>query len=877
MGTTAQLNVALSGRYTIVKELGQGGMATVYLAHDVRHDRNVALKVLRPELSAILGAERFLAEIKTTANLQHPHILSLFDSGEADGTVFYVMPYVEGESLRDRIKREQQLPIDEAVRITREVLDALEYAHQHRVVHRDIKPENILLHGGHAMVADFGIALAASKVEGSTRMTETGMSLGTPHYMSPEQAMGERVITGKADVYATGCVLYEMLTGEPPFTGSSAQAVFARVLTDEPRPLTLQRKTIPPHVEGAVRTALQKLPADRFASAAHFAEALGNATFTAAAASPSVAARNASRLKGGALRYAPWAIALAAISFAGVLARPTERQAPPAVLRYEIAFNDSVGLGDAIGTAVALAPDGSSFVYSSRRGLMLRHSDKLETTPVPGAGRSASDPFYSHDGRWIGYHLGVRLVKVPLDGGSPLTICDSCPGYSFDWGTDDTIRYHAQPTVSGAIRTLMAIPASGGRPQIIAQPDSASGEAFRTPIMIPGRRAVLFTLWSGTTGRLASLDLDRRTVTRFDVVGSGPHWVDPGFVVLAGTDGSVTAVPFDARRVRPSGAPTAIARDVQSTNGYIPRIGASRSGTVVYVQATSATERRLAFVTRTGIVTDIPTESKSFAAPRLSPDGRRLATTIADDNGGMDVWVLDLSQRVWSRLTTDRISERPIWTPDGRRIVYSSTADLWWVAANLSERPDSLLISVGARYAASVFPDGKAVLFNEDGSGHNGIRALVFDSAPAARTLIPMKFGETAPSLSPDGKWIAYQSDETGRTEIYVHPYPGPGARIPVSIQGGTEPLWSRNGRELFYRVDDSLMVATVSTTPSFTVSGRRRLFTAPFLTGRPLREYDVSPDGQRFVMVRGSDAPLKLISVHHFFERLARDGAIRP
>ena len=285
-----RLSAALTARYTIERELGQGGMATVYLAHDVRHDRKVALKVLRPELAAILGGERFLHEIKTTANLQHPHILSLFDSGEADGLVFYVMPYVDGESLRDRLARERQLPVEDAVRIAREVADALHYAHQHGIVHRDIKPENILLHGGHAMVADFGIALAASRSEGGTRMTETGMSLGTPHYMSPEQAMGEKEITPKADIYALGCVLYEMLTAEPPFTGATAQAIIARVMTEEPRSLTLQRHTIPPHLEAAVRTALEKLPADRFASAAEFAAALGNRAY-ATTATPGSGAR----------------------------------------------------------------------------------------------------------------------------------------------------------------------------------------------------------------------------------------------------------------------------------------------------------------------------------------------------------------------------------------------------------------------------------------------------------------------------------------------------------------------------------------------------------------------------------------------------------
>ncbi len=270
------LGRALADRYRIERELGQGGMATVYLAHDVKHDRKVALKVLRPELAAVIGAERFLTEIKTTANLQHPHILPLFDSGEADGFVYYVMPYVEGESLRDRLTREKQLPVDEAVRIATEVADALEYAHGHGVIHRDIKPENILLHGGHALVADFGIALAVSRSDGGTRMTETGMSLGTPTYMSPEQAMGEREITPRSDVYALGAMLYEMLVGEPPFTGTTAQAIVAKVMTEEPASIVAQRHTVPPHVEAAVLRALEKLPADRFATAAQFAAALAD-------------------------------------------------------------------------------------------------------------------------------------------------------------------------------------------------------------------------------------------------------------------------------------------------------------------------------------------------------------------------------------------------------------------------------------------------------------------------------------------------------------------------------------------------------------------------------------------------------------------------
>ena len=283
------LAAALADRYRLERELGQGGMATVYLAHDVRHDRQVAIKVVHPDLAATLGPERFLAEIKTTAKLQHPHILPLLDSGEAGGVLFYVMPFIAGESLRDRLTREQQLPVDEAVRITRQVADALGHAHAQGIVHRDIKPENILLQEGHALVADFGIALAVTAA-GGPRMTQTGLSLGTPQYMSPEQAMGERTLDARTDIYALGAVAYEMLTGEPPFTGATVQAIVAKVLSAEPQLPTLIRKTIPAHVEGAVLRALAKLPADRWAKASEFSAALSDAgsgaTYATRAISP---------------------------------------------------------------------------------------------------------------------------------------------------------------------------------------------------------------------------------------------------------------------------------------------------------------------------------------------------------------------------------------------------------------------------------------------------------------------------------------------------------------------------------------------------------------------------------------------------------------
>src|SRR5574341_1803246 len=419
----ARLAAALTDRYRIERELGQGGMATVYLAHDVRHDRKVALKVLRPELSAIVGADRFLAEIKTTANLQHPHILPLYDSGEADGLVFYVMPYVEGESVRDRLDREKQLPVEDAVRIAREVAAALDYAHRHGVVHRDIKPENILLHDGSALVADFGIALAVSRSDGGTRMTETGMSLGTPHYMAPEQAMGERDVTPKSDVYALGAVLYEMLVGEPPFTGPSAQAIIARVVTEEVRSLTLQRKTIPPHVEAAVKTALEKLPADRFASAAEFAEALSGATtVTRTPRAAPIATRSRPWPRPALLALAGVGLVVVGAALGGGLFR---REGPTAIARLSVMLPAGQRMSGGPIPLLGVAADGSAIAYivdqAGTSRLYIRRLDDPVPREVTGAD-GACCPQFSMDGRWLYFYRNGAMQKVPVGGGTPVTV-----------------------------------------------------------------------------------------------------------------------------------------------------------------------------------------------------------------------------------------------------------------------------------------------------------------------------------------------------------------------------------------------------------------------------------------------------------------------
>ncbi|HET8625557.1 MAG TPA: protein kinase [Gemmatimonadales bacterium] len=875
-----RLTGTLADRYRVEGELGQGGMATVYLAEDLRHKRRVALKVLKPELAAVLGAERFVQEITTTAALQHPHILPLFDSGTADGLLYYVMPYIEGETLRTKLNRETQLGIEEALRITTEVADALDYAHRHGVIHRDIKPENILLHDGRPMVADFGIALAVSAAAGG-RMTETGLSLGTPHYMSPEQATAEKEITARSDIYSLAAVLYEMLSGNPPHTGASAQQIIMKIVTEDAADITRLRKSVPSHVAAALAKALEKLPADRFARASDFSAALGNTTYAATTHSGrrTVQVRGGAAVAGRPRRTAALAAAVGlactglGLAAGWLLWRPKPPARPPIVSRHAMLLPDSAALiADATGTVVAIARDGSAFAYVSGLGLMLRFADRLEFVPVAG-GRRAVVPFFSPDGQWLGYQTGSALVKVPLAGGTPIRICDSCTGYTFDWGTDDTVRYYTAPPGEPQARVLMAVSARGGRPYELARPDSGSGEQFRSPILLPGRRTVLFAVFNGRVSRLAALDLRTGAITRFDQPGFSPQWVETGFVVLGNPDGTLNALPFDADRVRPTGPPVIITREVGQLDPYLSRAAVSASGSIVYVQLGKSSPRQLMLVSRTGQTTPLAVAPRAVANPRFSPDGRRVAVDIADPaGGGRDVWVLDVAQRTWSRLTTDGISGRPVWTPDGRRLVYSSNADLWWIAADGSGRPESLLVTDGSRFAGTVTPDGRAVVFQEASSSNDGIRLLAFDSAPAARTIMAAAFGESAPDLSPDGRWLAYQSDETGQMEVYVRPLQESGARVPVSHGGGTEPAWARSGRELFYRSGDSVWVASVAASPAFMLTARRFLFAGSFLRGGVFREYDVTPDDSRLLMISGGAAQSTLIGLQGVFDRLLYD-----
>ena len=875
---------ALADRYRFERELGAGGMATVYLAHDLKHDRSVAVKVLRPELAAVIGAERFLAEIKVTAALQHPHILPLFDSGQADGFLFYVMPLIEGESLRDRLNREHQLSVEDSVRLAKEIGSALDYAHRHGVIHRDIKPENILLHDGAALVADFGIALAVSQA-GGNRMTETGLSLGTPGYMSPEQATGERTLDARADVYSLGCLLYEMLAGEPPHTGPTVQAVIAAVVTKEPERLSARRKSVPANVDFAVHKALAKLPADRFASADAFVRALSepatSASLAAMTAAPAMApaARDSSRRRG--MLIAAAMLLLAVIATTGWL-RPREQ---PFTTRYALLLrpNEAVA-SNLLAGHVAISPDGKRIVYVGRASggitrLWMKDADQVSPTILAGTD-GATSPFFSPDGRQVGFVKDGRTVRtLSLEGGSPLTLTDSANATAADWGSDGYVYYEAE---SGINR----IRSTGGRSEEvykISPKDHALGTEW--PIVLPGARGILFRRRLEGQGP-ADYEIMVMPLPKGEahvlLRGIYARYSPSGHLVVVTSDGKLLIVPFDLGKLALSGAPVSMYEGLES-DPFGAAVALSNTGTLVYATAGQASGRELVWVARDGAVSKVDSTWKADGAINsfaLSPDGKSIAVEVIR-NAKTDIWVKQLPAGPFSRITFgDTSFFRPSWMPDGKHVLF------------LSDRGDGAGIpfvkradGVGVAERQSTTKRGIAQAL-QSADGHWLILRTVVAEVGNG-DIYGVKSGDTSlvplvtspardgyPSLSPDGKWLAYSSDESGTFEVYVRPFPDVGtARWQVSTAGGTAPLWSHRGDEIFFRNNHGdLVSAQVKTAPSFIVVSQRVLFSLDgFIAGGPTQPFAVSPDDKRFLIAREASAGEagQLIVSEHWFEEL--------
>ena len=899
--TTGQLSAALAGRYVVEKEIGAGGMATVYLARDIRHNRPVALKVLKPDLGAALGPERFLTEIQVTANLQHPNLLPLFDSGEVkragvDGAslLFYVMPFVEGQTLRSRLKREGQLPVDEALHITVGIAGALDYAHRHGVVHRDLKPENILLHEGQPVVMDFGIALAVSNA-GGERLTQMGLSLGTPQYMSPEQATGDRELDARSDIYSLGAVLYEMLTGTPPHTGGSVQAVIAKVIMDKPASVRATRELVPPHVDAAIARALSKLPADRFATAAGFARALDvghadtreqsapKALILAPAYPVTVFGRvMAQPVARAAVVGSAWTVWLGGAVALGAAAMILATRTPdPPLQRFPIRVPDTVAMPGS-GRAVAISPDGSRLaivasVNNQPTRLYARRLTGVSFGALFGT-EGAASPTYSPRGDWLLFVSGGKLRKVPADGGAPLPLADSTDG-QHSWGDGDRIVFARRGV-------LWRIPAGGGSPELVARPDRARGQrAFGWPDVLPGGQHALITIVRNgpvpDSSHIGVVSLADGSVEDLGIVGTAARYAAPGHIVYASAGGALWAAPFNARKRALSGDKRVIGDGVHVDTTGAADVAVSRGGTLVYSEkaggsaSSGYTRVALAIVDSTGKPRVVSSQKGEFFSPRVSPDASRIALTVREGSARTDVWIFEIATVNLSPITRDAVSQYPEWL-DNRRIVYreNTTAPGRFAVRPWDGSADPMLFQqprglrgFGIAASLSLGPAKGHMAYVRVRAGSQGFLRQDVWLSPMAKpdsqyALVSTPASELSPRISPNGKWVAYTSNESGSYQLYVLPVPGPGPKVPVSVDHGIEPMWSRDGKKLYYISRNHLLAAHVDERSGFQATKQDTLFSfaennfvvrPPSSRGPSFGTYDVFPNGDLVVLLRGS------------------------
>ena len=864
----AQIESSLGGSYVIERELGAGGMATVYLAQDLKHHRKVAIKVLHAELSAILGPERFLKEIELTANLQHPHILPLFDSGSANGLLYYVMPFVDGETLRTRLEREHQLPVATAVRIATEVADALQYAHGRGVVHRDIKPENILLHDDRALVADFGIALAVEQA-GGVRMTQTGLSLGTPQYMAPEQAMGERSIDARSDIYSLGAVTYEMLSGDAPFTGSTAQAIVAQVITSAPRPLTAQRKSVPAYVEYAVMTALEKLPADRFTSAKEFAGALAGEHVTA-----NVGARSSLASARRSIRIAtalPLAVAVAALAVAAwaLLHRaPAAHPLRASLLAPSGCDYDPVGKTD----LVQLSPAGDALAFVATCGdtqsIWVRSLVTGETHALQGT-LHAAYPFWSPDGTGLGFFADGRLKRVDLANDAVRDLAPALNGRGGSWSGRGVILY--APDIAGP---LLQVDAGGGVPHPATAVRDSNDASHRLPYFLPDGQHFLFSTTTLSTlggvlrvGQLGSLE-SRALLD----IASNVAYADGR--LLYERDGLLVAQPFDARHATFSGPAVSVAPRLENwAFREIANFSVSASANLlVYRPAPVGWNRVEWFDPVKGTATTLFGPG-AYRQVRFSPDGRQiLIERDQTDNSLTDLWLYDIAAKNWSRISAQPdVHYSFAWSRDGARIAYEGITKTFVTIASVDRTRSQTVSAPSVAAISDWLPDGTFLGSRQVGrSGWDLMLAAPSGGTLQLHPLLATPADEYSPRIGPDGRLVAYISTQTGRSEAYVArmdnvsaPWQVSQSGVWLDVQGSVGPMaWDRKSGVLYF-ADAARHLNSVSVADGSTVKiGRPTL-----VVGAPdnIIALDVAPDGRLLLLCDESPAQGPLEMIEHW------------
>ena len=860
------------GVFEVTGRLGEGGMGVVYRATDTTLHRDVALKVL-PDAFAEDSERlaRFQREAQVLASLNHPNIAAIYGLETSGDTRALVLELVEGPTLQDRIAK-GPIPLDEALPIARQIAEALEAAHEQGIIHRDLKPANVKVKDdGTVKVLDFGLAkalgpdLSDTEAANSPTMTMTaaatkmGVIMGTAAYMSPEQAVG-KTADKRSDLWSFGVVLFEMLTGRTLFTGETVSHVLAEVLKTDPDWTTLPATT-PALIRRLLRRCLERNPKQRLPDAAMVRLEIDDASDVP---EPSAGAATAP-IAQPAFWQRPSAIAvmlLGAIIITGLAVWTLTRPAHAPITRMSIVLPQTQVRTGTRQRGVAISPTGTHVVYGANGQLYLRALDELEAQPLTGTeGSRAQVPFFSPDGQWIGFYSGRdgALKKVALSGGAAVTLAEATQPFGASWGADDTIL------LGQGSQGIIQVAGAGGTPDVLVSVEPPT-EAHQ-PQMLPGGEAVLYTLgtggprgWDAAQIVVEQVATGERTVVIEG--GSDARYLPTGHLVYALGD-TLLAVPFDVDRLDVTGGPVPLVEGVSRAF----RTGAAnadiaRTGALVYLPGggSGAVRRTLVWVDREGNEEPLATPPRPYIYPRLSPDGTRVSLSATDEEN--DLWTWDLARGTLARLTfTPEGEAYSAWMPDGQRVVFGSSRDgvnnLYWRAADGTGTVERLTESPNGQNPYTISPDGARVVFRETSPGTGAdLHVLTLDDERRVAPLIVTEFSEVNAEISPDGQWLAYESNASGQNQVYVRPFPNvdAGGLWQISTAGGRRPLWGPDGRELFYTTEAGVMGVMVETDRGFTPGTPALVVQGPYFGiasgGRPGRTYDIAPDGQRFLML---------------------------
>ena len=871
--------------YRIIEKIGEGGMGEVYRAEDTSLKREVALKVLPDRFTEDpQRLARFEREAQLLASLNHPNIAAIYELEEADGVRFLSLELVEGETLAEKVAK-GPLPVEEALEICRQIAEGVEAAHEKGVIHRDLKPANVkITPEGKVKVLDFGLAKAFEEETATAdisqsptlteEMTKAGVILGTAAYMSPEQAKGKPV-DKRADIFAFGAVLYECLTGKRAFEGETITETIAAVLKSEPAWEQLPSDT-PWRIRELLDDCLYKEAHNRFHDISNARIQIRKALEEPTTVAPTgvTGAAQPARLR---LAVTVSLAAMLAFVVGGIAIWTLMPSSPPSQqlpTKFVITSSSAAPLGSRPGRDLTISPDGRRVAYvvgtNNRRQLYLRPLDEFTTTPIPGSdGGGFGPPVFSPDGESVVFVAEGKLKKISLPGGTPVTLCKIANNRGGSWGPGDVI-------VLAFGEGLYRVSATGGEPEMLATVDRDKGEVeYRQPEFLPDGKTVLFTIERQNTSQIAVLSLEtgeKKIVVEGD---REAHYASSGHLVYeaAAQLGTLMATSFDPERQEITGQPVQVLSGINSAANGTMDYAFSGDGTLVYIPARSSVST-LVWVDRQGKNQPLTDIQRAFYSPTLSPDGRRVAVGI----GGLllgNIWIYDIARATLTPLTFDGVNVAPVWAPDGKRLAFTSNRagsfDLFWMQADGTGEVEQLSTNLERQIPISWSPDGLLAYMLSTSGVDGDIWILPLDGERKPRPFLATQFIEVAPMFSPDGRWIAFQSNRSGQAEVYVTPYPGPGGMMQMSTDGGDSPVWAPDGQELFYRNQDKMMTVSIQTEPTFKAGTPRLLFEGAYVRGTGRNGYDVDSEG-RFLMMKDEEQTSNQIHVVlNWFEKLKR------